>query len=135
MEKVSGILVMTLLGIFNVDNSLSSYTDNRKNDFIVLGEGDTFDIGGSFGAPERKFSINFRKAKTKLYSSLHYNGDNSNLFVNGKKIFKFKANNKNVNFSNQFYLGSISLRVEAEKVSLKRLIFQLIMMLLIKLTY
>ena len=124
MEKVSGILVMTLLGIFDVDNSLSSYTDNRKNNFIVLGEGDTFDIGGSFGASERKFSINFRKAKTKLYLSLHYNGDNSNLFVN-----------KNVNFSNQFYQGSISLRVEAEKVSLKRLIFQLIMMLLIKLTY
>ena len=124
VEKVSGILVMTLLGIFDVDNSLSSYTDNRKNNFIVLGEGDTFDIGGSFGASERKFSINFRKAKTKLYLSLHYNGDNSNLFVN-----------KNVNFSNQFYQGSISLRVEAEKVSSKRLIFQLIMMLLIKLTY
>ena len=36
--------------------------------------------------------------------SLHYNAENSNLFVNEKEIFKFKADNKNVNFPAQFYL-------------------------------
>ena len=30
--------------------------------------------------------------------SFHYNADNSCLFVNGKEIFKFKADNKTVNF-------------------------------------
>ena len=40
--------------------------------------------------------------------SLHYNSDNSYLFVNGKEIFKFKADNKNVNFPTQFCLESIS---------------------------
>ena len=40
--------------------------------------------------------------------SLHDNADNSFLFVNGKKIFKFKADNKNVKFPTQFCLGSIS---------------------------
>ena len=40
--------------------------------------------------------------------SLHYYDDNSNLFVNGKEIIKFKVNNKNVNFPAQFSLGSIS---------------------------
>ena len=39
---------------------------------------------------------------------MHYNPDSSYLFVNGKEIFKFKANNKNLNFSPQFCLGSIS---------------------------
>ena len=39
---------------------------------------------------------------------MHYNADNSYLFVNGKEIFKFKAGNKSVNFSTQFCLGSIS---------------------------
>ena len=39
--------------------------------------------------------------------SLHYNDNNSYLFLNGKEIFKFKANNKNVNFPIQFCLGSI----------------------------
>ena len=42
----------------------------------------TFDINRGFGAPEKKFSINFTKAKTKFCLSLHYNGDNSYLFVN-----------------------------------------------------
>ena len=40
--------------------------------------------------------------------SLHYNHDNSYLLVNGKEIFEFKADNKKINFPNQFCLGSIS---------------------------
>ena len=54
------------------------------------------------------FSITFTKANTRLCLSLHYNADNSYLFVNGKEIFKFKANNRNVNFPTQFCLGNIS---------------------------
>ena len=46
----------------------------------MLCERDTFGINGSFGAPQKKFNINLRK--TNL--SLHYNGDNSYLFVNEK---------------------------------------------------
>ena len=45
--------------------------------------------------------------------SLHYNGENSYLFVNGKEIFKFKADSKNVNFPTQFCLGSISTELGA----------------------
>ena len=45
---------------------------------------------------------------TKCCFSLRYNADNSCLFVNGKEIFKFKADNKNVNFATQFCLVSIS---------------------------
>ena len=54
------------------------------------------------------FSITFTKANTRLCLSLHYNADNSYLFVNGKEILKFKANNRNVNFPTQFCLGNIS---------------------------
>ena len=57
--------------IFGIDNSSLSYTDNLKNDFLILGEGNTFGINSSFGVPEKKFSINFTKAKTKLCLSLH----------------------------------------------------------------
>ena len=88
--------------IFGVHNSSSFHSDNRKNYFLILGDGTTFGINGSFGSPEKKFSINFSKANTKYCLSLHYNADNSCLFVNGKGIFKFKANNKNVNFATQF---------------------------------
>ena len=41
-------------------------------------------------------------------NGLHYNADNSFLFVNGKEISKFKADNKNVFFPTRFFLGSIS---------------------------
>ena len=81
-----------------MDNSSSSYAENHKNNFFVLGEVPTFGINGSFGSPEKKFNINFGKASTKFCLSLHYNVDNSYLFVNVKEIFKFKADNKNVNF-------------------------------------
>ena len=47
--------------------------------------------------------------------SLHYNADKSYLFFNGKEIFKFKADNKNVNFPTQFCLGSISNGFSANK--------------------
>ena len=70
-EKVSGILVITFIVIFDVDNSSSCHTDNRQNDFLVLDEGDTFGINGSFGALGKKFSISIRKRKTKFYVSLH----------------------------------------------------------------
>ena len=71
--------------IFGVDNSSSCHTDNSKNEFLVLGEGDTFGINGSFGVPENKFRVNFSKAIIKFCLSLHYNGNNSYLFVNEKK--------------------------------------------------
>ena len=56
---------------------------------------------------KKKFSINFSKANTKLCLSLHDNADNSYLFVNGKEIFKFNADDEKFNFSTQFYLQSI----------------------------
>ena len=43
------------------------------------------------------------------------------MFVNGKEILKFKADNKNVNFPTQFCLGSISngfRATESREVSL-----------------
>ena len=47
MEKISGVLIMTLLKnviSFHVDNSSSPHTDNWKNKFLVLGKGPKFGI-------------------------------------------------------------------------------------------
>ena len=52
--------------IFGGDNSSSSHSCNRKNNFLILGEGPTFRINGKFGSLEKKFSINFTKANTKF---------------------------------------------------------------------
>ena len=118
--------------IFGIDNSSSSHADNQKNNFLVLGEWPTYGINRNFGEPEKSISIIFGKAMTKCCLSLLYNGDNSYLFVNGKEIFKFKANNGNLNLPTQFYrnlnlpiqlfLGSISNKIDAidsTKISLK----------------
>ena len=67
---------------FDVDNNLSSHSDNLKNNFSILGEGPSFGINGSFGSPDKKISINFSKGSTKFSLSLYYNADNSYLFVN-----------------------------------------------------
>ena len=71
--------------IFGVDDSSSSHADNHINNFLVLGEGPTFGINGSFGSPVKKFRIIF---------TLHYNAGNFYLFFNGKEVFKFKADKK-----------------------------------------
>ena len=50
---------------FGVNTSSSSRIGNLKNKFLILGEEFTFPINGSFGSPEKKFSINFSEANTK----------------------------------------------------------------------
>ena len=57
---------------------------------------------------------------------MHYNSDNSYLFVNRREIYKFKASNKNVNFPSQFCLGTIPNKfdyIDSEEVSLKRNVY------------
>ena len=101
-----------------IQNAYSGYekiTNNPKDNFSILGEGPTYGINGSFGSPDKTFSINFTKTNTNICLSLHYNVDNSYLFVNGKEIFKFRDDNKNVNFPTKFCLRSISNGFSATK--------------------
>ena len=53
------------------------------------------------------YSMNFTVAKKKFCLSLHYNGANSYLSVNGKEIIKFKAKDSNI-VSRPLCLGNIS---------------------------
>ena len=99
--------------IFRVDNSSLSHADNLKSDFLIL---DNFWYY-NFGAPEKEFSINFTKVKRNFCLSLHYNADNSYLFVNRKEIYKFKASNKNNNFPSRFCLGSISNEFDSDDLN------------------
>ena len=48
-----------------------------------------------------------KKKKKKNYLSLHYNKENSYLFVNGTKIIKFKSKNPEA-LPYPLYLGNIS---------------------------
>ena len=76
--------------IFGIDISSSTKIDNRKKDILILGKGPTQGLGYTLGA-EKMYSINFTVSGKKFCLSLHYNGANSYLFVNGKDIHKFKV--------------------------------------------
>ena len=45
---------------------------------------------------DKMYSINFTEHNKKFCLSLHYNGANSYLFVNGKEIHKFKAKDSEI---------------------------------------
>ena len=68
----------------------STHIDNKKNDILVLGKKTTQGLEHKLTA-EKMYSINFTLPKNKFCLSLHYNGVNSYLFVNGTEISKFKA--------------------------------------------
>ena len=53
------------------------------------------------------YSINFTVTKKKFCSSLHYNGANSYLFVNGTEIYKFKAKDSEI-VASPLCLGNIA---------------------------
>ena len=75
--------------------SFSAHIDNKKKDILFLGIGPTQGLEHSLTA-EKKNSINFTVTKKKFCLSLYYNGANSNLFVNGTEIYKFKAKDSEI---------------------------------------
>ena len=76
--------------VFGADMSSSSHFDNKKKDILILGKGPTQGLEHTLAA-EKMYSINFTVRKNKFCVSLHYDGANSYLFVNGTEIYKFKA--------------------------------------------
>ena len=56
---------------------------------------------------EKMYSISFTVTKNKFCLSLHYNGANSYLFVNGTEIHKLKAKDSEI-VAAPLYLGNIS---------------------------
>ena len=86
--------------------SSSTKIDNRKKDILILGKGPTQGLESTLSA-EKLYSINFTKKNTKFCLSLHYNGENSYLFINCTEIIKFKAKDSEI-FAYSLCLGNIS---------------------------
>ena len=86
--------------------SSSVHIDNKKKDILVLGKGPTQGLEHTLTA-KKMYSINFTVTKEKFCLSLHYNGTNSYLFVNGSEIHKFRAKDSEI-VSTLLCLGNIS---------------------------
>ena len=72
--------------ILGVDMSSSVDIDNKKKDILILGEDPTQGLYDTKLTAEAQHSINCSRSNRKFCLSLHYNGNNSFLFVNATKI-------------------------------------------------
>ena len=82
--------------LWGADMSSSIHANNKINNMLVLGKQFIQGINDTTIYAEKTYSINFTKTKVKFCQSLHYNGDNSYLFVNGTEICKFKAKDSEI---------------------------------------
>ena len=77
--------------IFGADMSFSVHKTNRENHIYVMGDGLTQGIHDTTLYVEKNFCRNFREPGKTFVLSLHYTGDDSYLFVNGRQELKFKT--------------------------------------------
>ena len=63
--------------------SSSVHVDDQKKNILIFGESPTQGFDDTALTGEEKYSINFTEHSKKSCLSLHYNGTNHYLFVNG----------------------------------------------------
>ena len=77
--------------IFGSDMSFNVHATNRANHRYLMGTGLTQGFNDTAIYAEKNFYRNFTDFGKQFVLSLHHNGDNSYLFVNGRQELKFKA--------------------------------------------
>ena len=106
--------------IFGADMSFSTHATNRANNIYVLGDFLVQGINGTTIYVEGVYQTNLTEVEKKFVLSLHYNGDNSYLFVNATQELKFKAKDDQI-FKEKLCVGNISddwLTTNSEKTGL-----------------
>ena len=87
--------------------SSSGHANNKTRNILFLGIDFIQGIDNTTIYAEKIYSTNFTVANKKFCLSLHYDGDGSYLFVNGKEIIKFKAKDSEI-MPYPLCLGNIS---------------------------
>ena len=77
--------------MFGEDMGFSVHATNRANHIYLMGTGLTQGINDTTIYAEKNFYRNFTDFGKKVVLSLHYNDDDSYLFVNGRQELKFKC--------------------------------------------
>ena len=94
--------------IFGADMSRSAHASNKTQNILVLGKAFIQQINNTIIYAEKMYSPNFSVQNKIFVLSLHYNGDNSYLFVNGQKVIQFKAKNSEIG-TNRILLGTLGI--------------------------
>ena len=101
------------------------HANNKVNNILVLGKDFIQGINDTAIYAEKTYSVNFTKSKGRLCLSLHYNGDNSYLFVNGTEICKFKAKKYEIKDGRtEICLGNISREFSVDNMKKNRTIWE-----------
>ena len=87
--------------------SSSTHFNNKTKSILVLGKEFIQGIDTATIYAEKMYSTSFTVDNKTFCLSLHYNGDNSYLFVNGKEIINFKAKDSEI-VPHPLCLGGIS---------------------------
>ena len=106
--------------ILEADMSVSAHIDNNKRHISIRNRSST----RIRKTAEKIYSINFTVTRKKLCLSLHYNGANSYLFVNGTEIYKFKAKDSEV-VASPLCLGNISKDWSTDNMKKKQVLMDM----------
>ena len=125
--------------IFGVHESSLVHKNNKENNIFIIGDGFVQGINDTTLYAEKLHGQNFTAASKKFVLSLHYNGDNSYLFANGKQELKFKAKDDQV-VKEIYCLGNISddwtaANAQKTRFGVKYMILRLIILVLILVIY
>ena len=93
--------------IFGADMNFSVHATNRANNIYVIRKESIQGINGTTIYAEKNFYRNFTDLGKKFVLSLHYNNDESYLFVNGRQELKFKCKTDQL-VKEKLYLGNLS---------------------------
>ena len=106
--------------IFGADVSFSTHATNRNNNIYVMGQLFLQEINDTSIYAEKNYYRNFTDPGKKFIISLHYNGDDSYLLVNGRQELEFRAKTDQL-VKEKLCLGNLSdqrTASESEKTGL-----------------
>ena len=115
--------------IFGVHENSLTHANNKANNIFVMGDGFVKGINDTTLYAEKIYSQNFTQPNKMFVLSLHYNNNDSYLFINGKQELKFKAKPNLVLIEKRLCIGNLSVQWtanESEKTGLNGNIYDFI---------
>ena len=99
--------------------STSVHIDTKRKDILVLSKGPTQGLDNTTLTEEAIYPIISTESEKRFLLSLHYNGSDSFLFVNGTKIYQFKTKDSEIK-PYPLFLGNISKDVTIDNMQKKQ---------------
>ena len=93
--------------IFGLQESSLVHANNKANNIFVMADLFVQGINDTTLYADKVYSQNFTQPGKKFVLRLHYNGDDSYLFVNGKQELKFKCKTEHL-VKEKLCLGNLS---------------------------